>query len=397
MKVLFVIHHPVYGGPHNQAFLLAQALDRLGVSMVVLLPEEHGNAAGRLRDAGVEVVTTELHRMRASFSPVDHLRFTRTLRREIGSIRKIIREAGADVVQIGGLVNPHGAVAGRREGKAVVWQLVDTRAPMFLRRLMMPLVTRVSDVVMTTGAAVADVHPGARALGNRLREFYPPVDIDSFTPSRSLREAGRSKFGFGPGDVVLGTVGNLNPQKGHEYFLRAAALVRSEGVNVKLLVVGASHPTHEGYERALRELAGQLGLEMMSDLVFAGGLEDVRPALAAMDLFVLSSVPRSEGAPTVVEEAMTMCLPVVASNVGAVAELVEDGVTGFLVPPLSPDEMAKAILTALENPDGCRAMGSEGRTRALERFSVDACARAHLDAYDLAVQHSRSRKSVRHS
>jgi glycosyltransferase involved in cell wall biosynthesis len=262
---------------------------------------------------------------------------------------------------------------------------------MIFRRLMMPLVVRLADVVMSTGTAVAHVHPGAENLEDRLRVFFPPVDTESFTPGSIDRAAARARFGLEDGDVVLGTIGNLNPQKGHEYLLRSAALARKVRNDIRVLLVGASHETHRTYERRLYELAGRLGLTVGRDVIFTGGLADVRPALASMDLFVLVSVPRSEGAPTVVEEAMTMQLPVVASDVGAVAEVVEDGVTGVIVPPLSPEAASAAILRLLADPHALRAMGARGRERALARFSADECARVHLEAYEHALCHRRQR------
>jgi glycosyltransferase involved in cell wall biosynthesis len=385
LNVLFVIHYPVFGGPHNQALHLARVLEERGVSLTVLLPDERGFAAKRLRDQGVDVVTIPLHRGRVTFNPRTHLKLVTTLRREVGSIREIIRTRKIDVVQIGGLVNPHGAIAGRLENSAVIWQLLDTRAPMAFRRLMMPLVVRLSDVVMTTGQAVARVHPGAQGMGNRLLVFFPPVDPEQFAIEKTSRRDARLAFGFSSDDLVLGTVGNLNPQKGHEYFLEAAALARSEGRRVKILVVGASHDTHRAYERHLYRLCGQRNLVIGRDVVFAGALADVRPALAAMDIFVLSSVPRSEGAPTAVQEAMMMNRAVVAANVGAVSEVVQDGVTGLIVPPLDPPAMARAIMRLADAPTLMSAMGVRGRKRAAIRYSAEECARIHLEAYGRAL------------
>ena len=390
MKVLFVIHYPVFGGPHNQALLLSRSLAREGVEMAVLLPDEPGNAADRLRAGGVEVFTMRLHRVRATPHPAEQLRFLRGLRREVRAIRRLIRERGFDIVQLGGLVNPHGAFAARRENVPVVWQILDTRPPMALRRVMMPLVIRLADVVMTTGRAVADVHPGAAGLGERLRPFYPPVEPEVFAPAKGDRETARVEFGFGRDDLVLVSVGNLNPQKGHEDLIRAAALARRMRPELKVLVAGARHPTHRSYEEGLHRLAEELGLEVGTDIVFAGALTDVRPALAAADVFVLASVPRSEGAPTAIEEAMMMELPVVATDVGAVREVVEDGRTGFVVPPLEPQRLADAVLKILGDPETRNAFAERGRARAIERFSADECARVHLEAYEYAMRDRRA-------
>jgi glycosyltransferase involved in cell wall biosynthesis len=392
MNVIFVIHYPVFGGPHNQALLLARWLERYGVRMTVVLPTEHGSAAKRLADAGVDVVQVGLHRLRATSNPRDQLRFVISMPREVGALRRLIRSRSIDVVQIGGLVNPHGAIAARLEGVPVIWQILDTRPPMALRRVMMPLVLRLSDAVMTTGRKVATMHPGADSIGDRLRPFFPPVEPDFFTRRQLDRDAARAEFGFAPGDLVVVSVGNLNPQKGHEHLLRAAALARRTRPEIKVLVAGEPHPTHRGYEQGLHRLAGELGLDVGKDVVFAGALSDVRPALAAADVFVLASVRRSEGAPTAIGEAMMMELPVVATDVGAVREVVDDGRTGFVVPPLDAQALADAILRTLGDDEARASFGRRGRVRAIERFSAEECARVHLEAYEYVL---RKRRAVR--
>jgi glycosyltransferase involved in cell wall biosynthesis len=380
----------VFGGPHNQALLLARALERRGVDMTVLVPEGPGSAVSRLREAKIDVVTIPLHRLRESLNPAHQFSLLVHFWPEVRALRGVIRKCDIDLVQIGGLVNPHAAIAARLEGAAVVWQLLDTRAPMALRRVLMPLVVRIADVVMSTGRKVAAVHPGAEALGERLRIFFPPVDPDLFEPLAMDAVAARTEFGLGQADLVVGTVGNLNPQKGHEYLLRAMALARAERTEAKLLVVGASHETHRAYERGLYRLCGDLGLVKGRDVIFAGPRADVRPALAAMDVFAFAPVPRSEGAPTAVEEAMMMGLPVVATDVGAMAEVVDDGKTGYLVPPLNPQAMSEVLLRLLGDSAERMRLGTSGHDRARERFSLEECADVHLAAYEHAVRRRRS-------
>jgi glycosyltransferase involved in cell wall biosynthesis len=87
---------------------------------------------------------------------------------------------------------------------------------------------------------------------------------------------------------------------------------------------------------------------------------------------------------------MMMNLPVVAVNVGAVSELVDDGATGFLVPPLDPAALSDAIVRTVDNPPLRAAMGARARERAIALCSVDECARLHLEAYDRALGHQRS-------
>src|SRR5205807_1007807 len=144
----------------------------------------------------IDVETLPLHRVRATVDPRIQGAFFLALSKEVASIRKLLIEKKIDVVQVMGLVNPHAAMAARREKRAVVWQLVDTRAPRLVRAGLMPMVLRWSDVVMSTGQKVADAHPGSRRLGSRLRLFVPPVNVSEFKPNPAKRAAARRELGI---------------------------------------------------------------------------------------------------------------------------------------------------------------------------------------------------------
>jgi glycosyltransferase involved in cell wall biosynthesis len=384
MNVLFLVHYPVFGGPHNQALRLAGPLRRLGVKTTVLLPDEPGNAALRLQTAGVDVITMPLHRMRATANPAAHLRFAARFWPEIDAVRRVIREHRIDLVQIGGLINPHGAIAGRLENVGVVWQLLDTRPPMVLRHAMMPLVRRLADAVMFDGEGLIAAHGGASGLDDSTFVYYPPVDVALFAPRCAEPSAVKAELGIPGTAEVVGTVANINPQKGHEYFVRAAAEILRARPETWFLVVGAAYETHAGYAQHIRDLAASLGL--LERAVFTGARTDVWRMFSAMDVSVITSVPHSEGTTTTAMESMALGTPVVATDVGAVAEVVEDGVTGFVVPPLDPPAIARAALRLLDDVALRERMGRAGRARAVERFSVERCAQVHLEAYDHALR-----------
>lgn len=393
VKVLHVVHYPIFGGPHNQALRLAGPIERRGWQTAVLLPDEPGNAGERLREAGIEVIAIPLPRLRATRSLRTQTAFVRGLAPEVAAIREVIRSRAIDLVVVTGLMNPHAAIAARIEDVPVVWQLLDTRPPMVLRRLMMPVVTRLSDVVMSTGVEVARTHPGALSCGSRLVPFFPPVDTSAFRPSVERREAGRAELGAPPGTFVVGAVGNLNAQKGHEYLVRAAAMLRQDGREVHVRVLGAQTPTQADYEGRLGDEVRGLGLDAGGAFAFIDPTTRVAELLPAFDVFVLSSVPRSEGVPTVILEAMACGIPVVATDVGAVREVVEDGVTGFVVPPLDPRAIADATLRLLDDPALRRRMGETARERAVERYDVEVCADVHVRAFEAALAHHRLRRA----
>lgn len=386
MRVLNVIHYPVFGGPHNQALRLAAPLLREGWETIVLLPDEPGNAQRRLLDAGVPVETLPLHRLRASFNPGPHLGLALDFAPEVRAIRRLIRERRADVVQLSGLVNPHAAIAARMEDVPVVWQLLDTRAPKPVALMSMAFVRLLADAVMSTGLSVALAHPGGSGLRERLFPYYPPVDTELFRPRPEDREEVRLAWGVPRESPVIGCVANLNPQKGVVDLVRALALVRRQVADAHLVLIGAEHRAHVAYAAEIRAEMTSHGLLAGREVVFAGGRSDVERQLAGFDIFAFAPMPRGEGISTVVLEAMASELPVVATAVGGLPEAIDDPVDGRLVRPNDPTAMAHVIVELLRDPESTRQMARRARAAAAEKFSIGTCVDAHVAAYEFAVQ-----------
>ena len=392
-RILNVVHYPVFGGPHNQALRLAGPLAARGFETVVVVPDELGNAAERLRAGGVEVRVMPLHRLRATTDPRVHIRFAAGLSAEVRRLRKLIRTEGIDIVQIGGLVNPHAAIAARLEHIPIVWQLLDTRAPRPVAMAAMAWVRVLADVVMSTGVAVAEAHPGYPAIADRVIPFFPPVELERFAPHPELRAEVRSAWGIPETALVVGCVANINPQKGIIELVRAFAGARSGQVDTRLVLVGAEYSSHADYSAAVR---AQMVIERLvegQDVVFVGDRDDVERQLAGMDVIALAAAPQSEGITTAVLEGMAAGLPVVVTDVGALREAVAEGRTGYIVPP-GNDEAFAAALTRLLGDSELRArMGKEARRVAEDHFGVDASADTHARAYAQALaRHRKSRQ-----
>ncbi|HJR88679.1 MAG TPA: glycosyltransferase, partial [Aeromicrobium sp.] len=158
MKVLSIIHYPVSGGPHNRVGIVSSLLQAKGVETVVVLPAEGDEAARRIRARGVDVHQMPLHRLRSPRLVGRNLAWAATMPREIRALASFIREREIDVVAVNALANPHAAIAARMAGAACVWELIDTFPPPSMRRAYMPLVLRLSDVILTTGVHVAELH-----------------------------------------------------------------------------------------------------------------------------------------------------------------------------------------------------------------------------------------------
>jgi glycosyltransferase involved in cell wall biosynthesis/SAM-dependent methyltransferase len=386
---LVVIHYPFFGGPHNQALRLAGPLLERGVTTTVLLPDEPGNAANRLRSAGVKTIEIPLGRLRAKADAGFQMRYAARLAGDVQRIRALIRERRIDLVEIAGLVNVQAGIAARLEGIPIVWQLVDTRAPPALRRVLMPLVVHLADSMMCTGQAVAAAHPGATSLNGRLVNFFPPVDTDEFRPDGEGRAAARSEIGIPPNAFVAGCVANLTPQKRLEHLISSARRVHLSEPDIRFAIFGRPMESHRAYENAIRDGARK------ADILIVDPRDRVAHLLRALDVFLLTSGARSEGIPTAVLEAMAAGVPAVATDVGALVEAVDDGLTGIIVPPRDVDAIAAAVIKLARNPDLLASMKECARERAARRFDVETCADAHMRAYDAALAHARARNTSR--
>jgi glycosyltransferase involved in cell wall biosynthesis len=355
-----------------------------GVEQVVLLPEDSHAATARLQDAAVNVVTLPLSRVRATADPWAHVALARNLRRDVDAIRRLIDEHRVDLVQIAGLVNPHAAFAAHSRGVPIVWKLLDTRAPWLVAALAMIVVRRLAGSVLSTGAKILNAHPGATSLAGRVVYYLPPVDLTKFAPNTDVRRIVKAEWGI-PDALVIGTVANINPQKGIDTLIDAYAGVRQSCPTARLVLLGAESQAHRAYSVRLREQLQKLGLQVGRDVLFLGPRSDVHRQLQGFDVFVLGSVPRSEGIPTAILEAMACGIPVVATDVGGVSEVVDHERTGYIVPPLDPRSMADAILHMTRDPSSRSVFGSNAQRTASERFGIDDCVEAHLRAYSLAL------------
>jgi glycosyltransferase involved in cell wall biosynthesis len=383
LRVLYVIPGGVFGGAHNQVVELSRSERFSEIKPIVLLPDEPGDAAARLEEAGLEVHVAQLRRLRAVRDPRVNLRLFAGLPRQIRFLTAFIRRLHVDVVQIHGITQVDVAAAARLARRGLIWQLLDTRAPRWLAGALRPVLARLPDVIMTTGSRTLTWHVGSSRPSSPVVPYFPPVSGGVSRPSAVERRQARRALAVRDDDVLIVSVGNLNPQKGHQYLLRAVAQL--DGSNHRCVIKGSISPQHPDYMRELESLASSLNLAP-GTLVAQQASPSVRELMHAADIFCLASEPRSEGLPTVIIEAMTAGLPVVASDVGGVSELVEDGATGFLVPSRDVSALAETLQRLASSPQLRRQMGLAGYQRALLSFGLDRCVDANLEALRLAAK-----------
>ncbi len=182
---------------------------------------------------------------------------------------------------------------------------------------------------------------------------------------------------------VIAIVGRITPLKGHEYFLRAMARVVRQMPYVKVWVIGDAPLEKESYKEGLLSLTKQLGL--VNCVEFLGNRKDIPQLLSRVDVLVLSTVTQ-ESFGRVILEAQAAGVPVVATRVGGVVDIIEEGETGLLVAPRQPDEMAQAILRILNDTSLSKAIVANAKKKLLEEYTLDHMASQTLAVYQELLQ-----------
>ncbi len=213
------------------------------------------------------------------------------------------------------------------------------------------------------------------AVSNKVKEFtsrqegiakdkfeliYNGIDSKEFLSAASRKDI-RNKLNLREGDFILGTVGTITTQKGHYYLIQAVSQLVKRYPNTVLLVVGKGE-----LKEKLQEIVGKLRLK--ENVHFLGLRRDIPNLLNCMDVFVFPSL--WEGTPLALLEAMLMELPVIASSVDGILEVVESGKNGILVPPGNVEALSDAIDRLIRNPQLRQNLGKAAREHILEKFEV---------------------------
>ena len=274
----------------------------------------------------------------------------------------------------------HGRDAGDPDGK--------NRKHNLLRRLLVPFIDR---YVPVSG----DLHQWLKTVVGipdaKIALIDNGVDNTRFTPAPAPPHAlSPGAWSAQPGCFVIGTVGRLQTVKNQaalvEAFIRLRALAPAEAARLRLVIVG------DGPLRAA--LAQQVCAAGIGEQVWlAGARGDIAELMRTFSVFALPSM--AEGMPVTLLEAMACGLPVVASRVGGIPELVLENNTGMLVPPDDPQALAEALAHYLRQPALVRQHGAAGRARIEARYSIEVMLSGYTNLYDaLCKMKTKSRKAI---
>ncbi len=288
----------------------------------------------------------------------------------------VIEEYNIDIMYASMTLNFQAVVAAYRSSTPIAWFFNDTSTPWPLTEITAQMAGFMADEIAVAADAVHDYYFSNDVTS---RTIYPPVDTEEFNPDKidqdsvSLRE----ELDIDESTPIIGTVGNINPVKGHKYLLRSLPDVINKIGQVAVPIVGKILDTREEYITELKRLRSDLGLE--DNVYFVGQRSDIPRIMADFDIFVLPSV--REACPMAVLEAMAMQKPVVATRVGGTAEQIVDGEHGWLVPARSPSVLSNALTEALTNPEKSWQRATAARSRVQEKFSLNQCVESHYKMF----------------
>jgi len=212
--------------------------------------------------------------------------------------------------------------------------------------------------------------------GRKHYTVYNGIDVDRIAGVAKATDVDKLRHSLGVGDeLVVGVVGRLAHQKGHSILLDAIADIVKRIPHTKLLIVGDGPDLEDLQRRALH-------LNIQDYLLWLGARcqKEVFELFSIMNLFVMPSL--YEGFGLSAAEAMAAGLPVIASDVEGLSEIVEDGVTGYLIPSGHRLALAEAVIELLSNCAKRQIMGQRGRAKAEELFSLNTFSKSMLAAYE---------------
>jgi len=252
--------------------------------------------------------------------------------------------------------------------------------PWFVR-LSFRVFSQMTDVFVVARTRVKEYYLGQFSISKPVIEIQAPVDCSIFDPQKVVasKRLSRSKL-----NVVL--VANINPLKGIEYFIEMAFKLNQVTTStLEFYVVGPVYESQSSYAKKLRATIERTNL---GNVHFLGPSSDVASILSAADIYVCSSV--AEASPIAVWEAMSMAKAIVSTDVGDVRRFLVNGVAGYIVPPRSSEDLAKAVGSLATDPELRAQFGRKAREVALRNLDIAICAEKHLQTYLSLIQSSRS-------
>ena len=359
MKILQILPELSVGGVERGTVDLAKELVRLGHKAVVV--SNGGNLVEDLESAGVIHYCLPVHRK--SLPNVFLM---------VPKLVEIIRKEGIDVVHARSRIPAWIAFLACRRTKTA---FVTTCHGYYSKHLFSLVMGYAKRVIVPSNVIARRMIEGFGVAHERIRLIPRSVDLAKFKYSPPDKRTGKV--------FNVGIIGRLTPIKGHLYFIKAMAKVARTNPNIKIWIVGDAPGSKDAYKEQVRVLVKRLGLGDCTE--FLGVQKDIPGILASLNLLVLATTTQ-EAFGRVIVEAQACGVPVVATAVGGVIDIIEDGRTGLLVPPADPQAMAEAITRIMSDKRLALKMAEEAYKKVEAKYGVELMVASTLAVYKEAYE-----------
>ena len=390
MKILFYNHTGRVSGAEHVLLMIIQGLDRSRIEPVLLCPNE--GTLTNLTPAGIRKIPIDPLSARFTSRP-DHLW------RYVKSSFQVIRAARAAVIcEAPDIIHANSIRSGLVMSVAtfgcripIIWHAHDMlpRHPLSTAVRLLALMSN-RNCILSVSRAVADrfrgkvLDPFARRVRHEV--IHNGVNAERFYPDPETRATVRRDLGINDTQLVIGTVGQLTPRKGQLELIKAFAEIAGEFSNAVLLIIGAAiFNRDEEYAARLARTAASLGLA--DRIRFLGQREDVARLIRGLDCLVVNS--KSEPFGLAVVEGLASEIPVLATAVDGIPEIIRHGENGWLVPPDDLQKLADSLRQLLQDPELRRRLGRQGRRDMIADFTTQ---RFLTDIHSLYWSLSQSRE-----
>lgn len=361
IKVLNIIEEGRGGGPLGRIRIVANHLSEKLFTKIVA-PDSAIPYLKSLKDANVTSIPTSLHPLTKASGGLSKYIFS--FLKEVRSLTKIIRTEAPDIVQVNGAYQLKGLLAAHRARVPVVWYMNDMYQPKSIR-LVFKLFSRYADYFIFASQGTKQYYENiAPKIQNKKGVLLSsPVDTKKFNRKRSQGNP-RNK------PIDIATIGYINKHKGIEYLIEAAR--KLEGKGIRFHIVGPVLDTQMRYGNRLKNESKNL-----PHVIWHGFRKDTSTFLKDMDLYVCSSI--REASPMSVWEAMASGVPVVSTDVGDIALIMEKYKCGLVVKTHDGCALAAAIESIIkEGPDELKRKGELSREVAIENMSLEVVSDQYL-------------------
>ncbi|HQP09792.1 MAG TPA: glycosyltransferase, partial [Candidatus Omnitrophota bacterium] len=328
---------------------------------------DHGHGAVVVSHGGVLVPDLEGFGARHYTLPV-HKKSLWTMIKTVKDLRSIIQEEQIDIVHARSRVPAWIAYFACRRTKAA---FVTTCHGYYSSHWFSQVMGWGKLVIVPSRVIGRHMIDDFKVLPRSIRCIPRSVDLKKFDIEREPVE--------GVARCTITMIGRITPLKGHAFFLKAMARVVRTIPYAKVLIVGDAPARKESYRQDLELLARRMGIE--NHIEFLGNRRDIPQILAKTDVLVLSTITQ-EAFGRVILEAQAAGVPVVATNVGGVIDIIDDGQNGLLVPPKDTEAMAEAVIRLMKDRELAARLVAQAKEKLLNNFTLEHMASATLKVYE---------------